>query len=222
MMPNMGLSLKPDHLKRYSQLTRLLVRYGRSDLVREAGLDEVLTDEETPERPEDAATAEALCADLEALGPTFVKVGQLLSTRVDLLPLSYTEALERLQDDVEPFAYAEVEQIIERVARPRLTGRVAGVALDTFASSLVGVDARGEPLTPCYTYADSRNTAQVAALRAELDEAQVQKKHGVTVVGIKRPNAAFTYTQPGTIVQPDDLLIVIGEVKLVERFAART
>jgi trk system potassium uptake protein TrkA len=55
-----------------------------------------------------------------------------------------------------------------------------------------------------------------------LDEAQVQKRHGVTVVGIKRPNEAFTPAQSSSTVQPDDLLIVIGETKLVERFAART
>lgn len=46
------------------------------------------------------------------MGPTYIKFGQLLSTRVDLLPRAYTEALTRLQDDVEPFGFAEVEQIV--------------------------------------------------------------------------------------------------------------
>ena len=55
-----------------------------------------------------------------------------------------------------------------------------------------------------------------------LDEAQVQKRHGVTVVGIKRPNEPFTTAQSSSTIQPNDLLIVIGEVQLVERFAART
>ena len=62
---------------------------------------------------EDAAQrAENLTADLERMGPTYIKFGQLLSTRVDLLPRVYTEALARLQDDVEPFPFAEVEQIV--------------------------------------------------------------------------------------------------------------
>ena len=72
----------------------------------------------------------------------------------------------------------EVEQIIERVARPRLAGRIAGVALDTFASSLIAADAGGNALTPCYTYADSRCAPQATALRAELDEAEVQQRTG--------------------------------------------
>lgn len=72
----------------------------------------------------------------------------------------------------------EVEQILDAVAQPELVGRVAGVALDTFASSLVGVDAAGDPLTPCFTYSDSRSAPQVAELRAELDEAEVQQRTG--------------------------------------------
>ena len=50
--------------------------------------------------------------DLEKLGPTFVKLGQLLSTRVELLPQAYLDALARLQDKVEPFGFAEVEKIV--------------------------------------------------------------------------------------------------------------
>ena len=109
----MGMSLHPEHLRRYGQLARLLVRYGRSDLVRDAGLEAILAEDDPKADSASRPHAEALCADLEALGPTFVKLGQLLSTRVDLLPLSYTEALERLQDDVEPFPFADAERILE-------------------------------------------------------------------------------------------------------------
>jgi ubiquinone biosynthesis protein len=61
----------------------------------------------------DGDDAEALAQDLERLGPTFVKLGQLLSGRSDLLPPAYIEALSRLQDDVTPFPYEAVEQIVE-------------------------------------------------------------------------------------------------------------
>jgi predicted unusual protein kinase regulating ubiquinone biosynthesis (AarF/ABC1/UbiB family) len=94
----MGLSLKPDHLRRYRDIAVLFFKYGRSDLLFRAGFDE--------------ETGAALARDLEQLGPTFVKVGQLLSTRGDLLPPDALRALSRLQDDVEPFSFAEVERIV--------------------------------------------------------------------------------------------------------------
>ena len=53
--------------------------------------------------PKQLAKADELAIDLEKLGPTFVKLGQLLSTRVELLPRAYLDALSRLQDEVEPF-----------------------------------------------------------------------------------------------------------------------
>ena len=55
-----------------------------------------------------------------------------------------------------------------------------------------------------------------------LDQAQLPTRRGVSVVGIKRPNEPFTYVEPGTVIQADDLLIVLGEIKAVERFAAQT
>ncbi len=57
-------------------------------------------------------------------------------------------------------------------------GDIAGVAVDTFVSSLVGVDARGEAVTPLLTYADTRAAGEVAALRAHLDEATVHDRTG--------------------------------------------
>jgi ubiquinone biosynthesis protein len=96
---------------RYTSLARLLLRYGRSDLVRGAGLDTFASEAEAIEG--DADTAEALASDLERMGPTYTKLGQLLSTRFDLLPAAYTEALSRLQDEVEPFGFDEVKEIIE-------------------------------------------------------------------------------------------------------------
>ncbi len=107
----MAISLKPQDLKRYAQIAGLLAKYGRSDLVKSAGLEETLAAEERV-TPKEAAKADELAEDLEKLGPTFVKLGQLLSTRVAMMPKAYLQALERLQDKVEPFAVDEVEKII--------------------------------------------------------------------------------------------------------------
>ncbi len=96
---------------RYAALVRLLVRHGRSDLVSGAGLDEYAD----PGSDSDETTdqAEAFASDLEALGPTYIKLGQLLSTRFDLLPAAYTTALSRLQDEIEPFPADEVRALVE-------------------------------------------------------------------------------------------------------------
>jgi len=107
----MVVSLKPERLKLYKDVAMLLIKYGRSDLISVAGLEgSVLPDEIAAES--EIAPAEDLAKDLEKLGPTFIKLGQLLSTRADLLPGPYLEALERLQDHIEPFPYEDVERIV--------------------------------------------------------------------------------------------------------------
>lgn len=66
-----------------------------------------------PRLMEDNPTVE-LRLMLQELGPTFVKFGQMAASRVDVLPEAWRAELEQLQDDVKPFSYAEVEQIVRR------------------------------------------------------------------------------------------------------------
>src|ERR1041384_6837339 len=116
----MVVSLKPERLKRYKDGAMLLIKYGRSDLISAAGLEgSVLPDEIAAESQ--IASAEDLAKDLERLGPTFIKLGEFLSTRADLLPGPYLEALERLQDQIEPFPYEEVERIVSGELGVRLS-----------------------------------------------------------------------------------------------------
>jgi predicted unusual protein kinase regulating ubiquinone biosynthesis (AarF/ABC1/UbiB family) len=115
-----NLSLRPEHLKRYKDFARLLWKYGRRDLVTRAGLDALL-----PQEPDESAAelpeAQDLARDVEKLGPTYIKLAQLLSTRPDIVPQAYADALARLQDDVEPFPYDEVEKILEAEIGVRLS-----------------------------------------------------------------------------------------------------
>ncbi|MFN2576362.1 MAG: ABC1 kinase family protein [Pyrinomonadaceae bacterium] len=121
----MVLSLKTERLKRYKDIVALLVKYGRSDLVNQSDITppEGLSREQIATAGE---KADELASDLEALGPTFIKLGQLLSTRGDLLPEPYLEALERLQDHIEPFPYEEVERIVSS----ELGGRISKLFLE--------------------------------------------------------------------------------------------
>lgn len=114
----MRLKIEPSHVQRYRQIAVLLARHGRGDLVRSSGMDAVLDEEAAEGDPEAAAR---LADDLEAMGPTFVKLGQLMSSRVDLLGPPYIDALSRLQDDVAPFSFEEVEDIVSSELQVRLS-----------------------------------------------------------------------------------------------------
>ena len=106
----MKLKFQTIHLKRYKEIAALLWKYGRSDLVKQMGVDDLF--EERKEAGVSGPPPEELANDLEAMGPTFIKIGQLLASRSDLLPEAYLKSLERLQDNVKPFSFEEVEQII--------------------------------------------------------------------------------------------------------------
>jgi predicted unusual protein kinase regulating ubiquinone biosynthesis (AarF/ABC1/UbiB family) len=131
----MALSLKPAHLKRYKDVALLLLRYGREDFARRLDAEVSLGDEPSLA---DSERATRLAADLERLGPTFIKIGQLLSTRPDLLPVAYLEALARLQDDVEPFSFAEVEKIVEEELGARVSKLFAELRAEPVAAASLG------------------------------------------------------------------------------------
>ena len=131
------MALIPKHLGRYTELARLLVKYGRSDLVKRVGLEEALLEEDEVDEVV-PAEASGLAEDLEKLGPTYIKLGQLLSTRSDFLPPAYIDALSRLQDDVEPFPVAEVEAIIEEELGVRMSKLFAHFDREPVASASLG------------------------------------------------------------------------------------
>jgi len=131
----LALSLKPERLKRYKDVIALLIKYGRSDLVTQAGLPHVVGERGGALVTTAEPKAEELAADLERLGPTFIKLGQLLSTRGDLLPEPYLEALSRLQDQIEPFPYEEVEHIVSTELGVRITKAFAEFEREPIAAA---------------------------------------------------------------------------------------
>jgi len=113
------------HLKdlpRYRQIAGTLVRYGYQDVVSALHLEGLVRPFERAALGGDVPPhdrARRLRMVCEELGPTFVKLGQVLSTRPDLLPEPYTTELSALRDDVRPFPFAEAEAILaEEYGRP--------------------------------------------------------------------------------------------------------
>ncbi len=137
MAPAMGISLKAQHVKRYSAIAWLLMKYGRSDLVQKAGLEGALEGEQRGSGVT-SGHAEELAADLERMGPTYVKLGQLLSSRPDLLAPEYMEALTRLQDHCEPFSFAEVERIVTEELGVRISKAFAEFDSTPLAAASLG------------------------------------------------------------------------------------
>lgn len=111
----------PSGMRRYLDIARLLMRYRKAGLFNGLSLDDaalaatVEGEARAPEKPEQ------LAADLEALGPTFIKLGQSLSTRPDLVPAPYMAALERMQDDVAPVPFEAIREQIESELGVRLS-----------------------------------------------------------------------------------------------------
>jgi ubiquinone biosynthesis protein len=128
-----SVSLAPKHLKRYGDIARLLIRYGRSDIAMGMGIEPT-----RPISPEEAAKALDLAKDLEELGPTFIKLGQLLSTRADLLPPPYLDALSRLQDKVEPFSFADAERIVQDELGVRVSKAFLELEANPMAAASLG------------------------------------------------------------------------------------
>lgn len=103
----MGLTLNQDRLKRYKDIFFLILKHSREPIF--------LNGDKTVDLKNGAEEdAQKLAQELEEMGPTFIKLGQLLSTRSDLLSPVYINALAKLQDKITPFPYEEVEKIISR------------------------------------------------------------------------------------------------------------
>ena len=128
------MGVLPSRLSRYTAVATLLLKH-RPDLLAVTSTDSHPVDARAEG---EQAEAERLAHDLEKLGPTFVKLGQLLSTRSDLLPPVYLEALSRLQDDVAPVPVADVQRTIEEELRVRVSKAFASFDPGPLASASLG------------------------------------------------------------------------------------
>ncbi|MBW2027577.1 MAG: AarF/ABC1/UbiB kinase family protein [Deltaproteobacteria bacterium] len=132
------------HVQRYRQILAVLFRYGFGDLVDTLKIEQYIEvglqmiSRKRREKIESLTRAERVRMALEELGPTFVKMGQFLSTRPDLLPVEFIKELEKLQDHVPPVEFPEVEKIIETELGAPLRDTFMGFSETPLASASIG------------------------------------------------------------------------------------
>jgi ubiquinone biosynthesis protein len=107
------------HLNRYRQILTVLFKYGFGDLLEMLKIDQYIEvglqmiSRNRGARVERLTRPQRLRMAFEELGPTYIKLGQILSTRPDLIPMDFIQELSRLQDDVPAFPFKKVCKVVE-------------------------------------------------------------------------------------------------------------
>src|ERR1700694_2194208 len=133
--------LRARNIGAYRDLLVLFTKYGRKDFRLALQPEDLfVTDQgDGAMEPDVKARAQAFATSLKAMGPTYIKFGQLLSTRPDVVPPEYIAALESLQDNIEPFSFGEVERIIEEELKVRISK-----AFETFDAAPLAAASLGQ------------------------------------------------------------------------------
>ncbi|MBW2311736.1 MAG: AarF/ABC1/UbiB kinase family protein [Deltaproteobacteria bacterium] len=138
------------HLNRYRQILAVLFKYGFGDLVDSLKIEQYLEislqviSRKQRGRIKSLSHAQRIRMAMEELGPTFIKMGQILSTRPDLLPVQWIQELSRLQDDVPPFSFSSVKEIIEQELQKPLDQVFPHLERQPLAAASIGQVHRGQ------------------------------------------------------------------------------
>jgi ubiquinone biosynthesis protein len=107
------------HLNRYRQILAILFKHGFDDLLERLKVDQYIAaglqaiSKEPMSPAGKLSRPQRLRMAFEELGPTYIKLGQVLSTRPDLIPAKFVYELAKLQDEVSPFPFSEVKAVVE-------------------------------------------------------------------------------------------------------------
>lgn len=105
--------------RRLGEIIRVLNKYGFDILLRRLRIHHIPLRKPSPEIS-GLTPAQRIKRILEELGPTFIKFGQILSTRSDLLPKEYIDELKKLQDRAPTFPFSQVREIVEKELQSKL------------------------------------------------------------------------------------------------------
>ena len=150
------------HLNRYRQILSVFIKFGFGDLIERIGIDQYIEvglqmfSKRETERDERLTRAQRLRMAVEELGPVYIKLGQILSTRPDLIPADFIEELSKLQDKVPPVPFVEIRPIIEDELGGPIEDHFKEIEETPIASASIGQVYRGR-----------RHTGEVVAVKVQ-------------------------------------------------------
>jgi ubiquinone biosynthesis protein len=131
------------HLNRYRQILSVFFKYGFENIIEQLKIDHYIeiglkmVSNKRPDKVEKLTREERIRLALEELGPTYIKLGQALSTRPDLISDSLINELVKLQDDVPPFPFSEAKKIIESELNAKIEKIFASIDEKPLASASI-------------------------------------------------------------------------------------
>jgi ubiquinone biosynthesis protein len=129
------------NIRRFSVIARVMVKHGLGDI-----LDRILNRKKSSAATENDRpvviravypSAQRIRRVLEELGPSFIKLGQLMSTRADIFPPEYIEEFKKLQDRVPPVPFIKIKAVIERELRRPVSKIFASIREESLAAASV-------------------------------------------------------------------------------------
>ena len=212
---------QPQHFTRYRQIAMVLVKYRLAELMRPLGLDGFARLRWIPSNPwhkEAYTQSQRVRMALEELGTTFVKVGQILSTRTDILPSDFTQELSKLQSSLSPIPV----EVVEKVIREEL-GRPVREIFASFDPNPLGVASIGQ--AHAATLRDGREVVVKSRKPGVVEQVQIDLEilRRQAVSAARRGKGMQDYNLPGIVEEISDTLMAeldyIREGHSAEHFA---